>query len=74
MASDTCPSIVGRSINGHRPSFGIIDNLICRDFGSTPGDTYCLIYNGYFQKLDLKGFLTAPTPRPSIGQPSMDGH
>ena len=54
--------------------FGIIDNLICRDFGSTPGDTYCLIYNGYFQKLDLKGFLTAPTPRPSIGQPSMDGH
>ena len=54
--------------------FGIIDNLICRDFGSTPGDTYCLIYNGYFQKLDLKCFLTAPTPRPSIGQPSMDGH
>jgi len=37
--------------------FGIIDNLICLDFGSTPGDKYFLIYNGYFQKLDLKGLL-----------------
>jgi hypothetical protein len=52
--------------------FGIIDNLICRDFGSTPGDTYCLILQWIFPKTRFKG-LSYRSNTATICRPTVDG-